>query len=240
MGIPKLDTALTVPLTQLINVFLALPCPLCNGTSPGGICPSCRKRLQQERLLTPLQGLETALPVLAWGAYQGSLRQALGLLKYQHKPALAQLLGSYLGQCWQHQQHQLMLPSAGPPIVVPIPLHADKLSQRGFNQAALLATWFCRQTRLPLAAQGLVRVRATQAQHGLGARARQHNLSGAFALGPDFHLRRPAGPVLLMDDIYTTGATALAAAHTLKRYGISVMGVGTIARAIPSAALEQS
>ncbi|MBD0333956.1 MAG: ComF family protein [Cyanobacteria bacterium Co-bin13] len=236
---PKPAAALTVPLTQLLNVFLTSPCPLCDRTSPNGICPSCRKRLEQERLLAPLQGLQSSLPVLAWGGYQGSLRQALGLLKYQHKPALAQLLGSYLGQCWQ-QQPKLSQAQTGQPVVVPIPLHVDKLSQRGFNQAELLAYWFCRQTQLPLASQGLVRVRTTQAQHGLGAQARQRNLDGAFGLGPAFHHHRPSGPVLLIDDIYTTGATVLSAAQTLRHYGISVVGVGTIARAMPSAALEQS
>ncbi|MBD0267234.1 MAG: ComF family protein [Cyanobacteria bacterium Co-bin8] len=237
---PKPGPALTVPLTQLLNVFLTSPCPLCDRTSPSGICPSCRKRLEQDRLSAPLQGLQSPLPVLAWGAYQGSLRQALGLLKYQHKPALAQLLGSYLGQCWQHQHPRLHPSQKRQPIVVPIPLHADKLSQRGFNQAELLAYWFCRLTNLPLASRGLVRVRATQAQHGLGAQARQHNLDGAFALGPAFHHHRPSGPVLLIDDIYTTGATALSAAQTLRHYGISVVGISTIARAMPSAALEQS
>lgn len=226
--------------SALLTVFLESSCPLCDRTTAESVCPSCRKQLSKTQLANPLQQGSSELPVLAWGAYQGSLRQAMAALKYNQKPALAELLGKNLGQVWQQQgQFQLSNP-AWQPIVVPIPLHQDKLQQRGFNQAELLARWFCRTTNLPLMANGLIRVRATKAQHGLGAAARQKNLSDAFALSDSWQQNRPHQPVLLLDDIYTTGATARSAAHTLKRYGISVVGVGAIARAIPSAALEQS
>lgn len=225
--------------SSLLTVFLESSCPLCDRTTADAVCSSCRKQLAQSQLANPLCQEASDLPVLAWGAYQGLLRQAMAALKYDQKPALAELLGRNLGQVWQ--QGQFQLGSAAPrPIVVPIPLHKDKLRQRGFNQAELLAREFCRTTNLPLMADGLIRVRATEAQHRLGATARQKNLSNAFDLGQTWQKTRPTQPVLLIDDIYTTGATVRAAAHTLKRYGISVLGVGAIARAIPSAALEQS
>jgi ComF family protein len=124
-------------------------------------------------------------------------------------------------------------------VVVPIPLHPSRLQQRGFNQADLLAQGFCRQTRLPLR-QGLLRVQATQAQHRLSRSDRHNNLVAAFAVAPDQldSLRRST--VWLLDDIFTTGATASAAAHTLGHNGIAVGGVCTVARALPWAETSPS
>lgn len=236
----KSHSAMAAAFTDLLNLFLTSTCALCDRASSGGICPSCCRQLEQSSLPEPLQNLSSPLPVLAWGQYEGSLRQALALLKYSRKPALAQALGIHLGRSWQ-QHSSAMLRSRRPnfspgaqPVVVPIPLHPDRQQQRGFNQAELLARGFCRFSGLSLAADGLVRVRATQAQHGLGAQARQRNLAGAFALGPAFQTARPTGPVLLLDDIYTTGATAQAAAAALRRHGIAVVGMGAVARAMPS------
>lgn len=238
--LPQLQQAWHRAFSPLLTVFLESSCPLCDRTTASSICSSCRKQLSQSQLANPLHQASSDLPVLAWGAYQGSLRQAMAALKYNQKPDLAEFLGKNLGQVWQQQGQIQLGGSAIRPIVVPIPLHEDKLRQRGFNQAELLARWFCRTTHLPLMANGLVRVRATKAQHGLGAAARQENLSDAFDLGHAWQKTKPTQPVLLIDDIYTTGATVRSAADTLKRYGISVVGVGAIARAMPSAALEQS
>lgn len=219
-----------------LSLFLSGRCLLCDRAAPSSLCLGCQRQLQQSRLPLPLQQSHP-LPLLAWGAYEGSLRQALSQLKYGPKPGLAEFLGTSLGQCWQAAPPAL---TACRPIVVPIPLHASKQQQRGFNQAELLARWFCRVTQLPLQPNGLVRVRATDAQHGLSAKARQQNLAAAFTVCPLWQQHRPSQPVLLLDDIYTTGATALAAAQTLRRYGISVVGIGAIARAIPSTAPVQS
>jgi ComF family protein len=116
--------------------------------------------------------------------------------------------------------------------IVPIPLHPIKLQQRGFNQADLLARSFCRLTRLPLHIDGLRRVQATQPQHSLGRSARQQNLAQAFDVNPKQVSALRKTTVWLLDDIFTTGATAQSAAHTLRRHGIAVAGICTVARAI--------
>lgn len=147
-------------------------------------------------------------------------------MKYNQCPDLARPLGQALGGCWQHRQA-----ARRPPLVVPIPMHAHKQRQRGFNQAALIAEAFCARTGLPLAKAGLLRTKATTPQFGLGLAERQHNLSGAFALGPYFQRQRPTRPVLLLDDIYTTGTTMQMAALALRRSGVSVCGAVVVARA---------
>lgn len=220
----------SLPLVSgLASVFLANPCPLCDRSCREPLCANCQRQLQRCQLVSSNLPQSTSLPIFSWGAYGGTLKQAIAALKYDGHPELAQPLGLHMGQAWlRHQRQQRSAPGT---VVVPIPLHTDKQRQRGFNQADLLARWFSRVTRLPVRSQGLQRLRATTAQHSLGGRERQRNLAGAFALGPDFQRQRPAN-VLLLDDIYTTGATAKAAATVLTQQGISVIGICTLARAI--------
>jgi len=164
------------------------------------------------------------LPVFSWGSYGGALKRAIAALKYDNQPQLARPLGQWLAQAWRSS-----LRSHLPLMVVPIPLHQERQKQRGYNQAALLAHSFCQLTRLPLRCYGLERVEKTQAQFGLSIAEREQNLAQAFNLGKDFLRQHPAHPVLLLDDIYTTGATARSAATVLQHSGIPVYGIVTLA-----------
>jgi ComF family protein len=166
------------------------------------------------------------MPVFVWGAYSGTLKRAIAAIKYENHPELARPLGHWLGEAWRNGQG-----AAGARVtVVPIPLHAAKLKKRGFNQAELLAQYFCEVTGLPLQRNGLERIRETEAQFSLSGAEREQNLAGAFTVGKGFrHRHQRAGSVLLLDDIYTTGATVRSAAQTLRSAGISVCGVAAIA-----------
>jgi ComF family protein len=209
------------------DLWLAQRCALCDRPSPTPLCPSCEQKFQHCQLSKPSTAEVGALKVLAWGTYHHTLKRTLAALKYDHQRRLALPLGQRLGQRWQQQP----IPTRHPPVVVPIPLHPEKLSDRGFNQAALIAAAFCRQTGLSLLEQGLQRQRATLPQFGLGPDQRQQNLHNAFTLGRGWHRHPQTQPVLLLDDIYTTGATVRAAATTLRRQGRSVCGVAVCARA---------
>jgi ComF family protein len=179
--------------------------------------------LQQCRLIQPYQ--QSSLPIIAWGEYGGVLKRAIASLKYENHPELARPLGQWLGQAWLNAK----FPIKNSVIVVPIPMHPDKIAQRGFNQAELIAQSFCEAAGLPLKRHGLARIQATEAQFKLSPQAREQNLAGAFALGKDFLRQRPTGTVLLVDDIYTTGATVRSAAQVLRRQQISVWGVSAVA-----------
>ncbi len=118
--------------------------------------------------------------------------------------------------------------------VVPIPLHTNRLSQRGYNQAALIARSFCQTSRLPLIEHGLIRVQDTQPQHQLGIDERQENLKSAFGVGSALRRQQRLGrrlKILLIDDIYTTGTTTQSAAQVLIAEGMSVVGMLSVARA---------
>jgi ComF family protein len=165
--------------------------------------------------------------VFAWGSYGGAVKRSLAMLKYDRQPQIAQPLGQWLGKAWLNSH----LAGDTKLTVVPIPLHANKQRQRGYNQAELLAESFCQVTRLPLQRKGLERVRETEAQFTLGAAQREQNLKSAFAVGKQLQKSRSGLAVLLLDDIYTTGATARAAAEVLRQQGIRVYGLVAIAAA---------
>ena len=104
-----------------------------------------------------------------------------------------------------------------PQALVPVPLHATRLRQRGYDQALELAKPLAQALGIPLHADALQRQRATAAQSELDAEARKRNLRGAFALHPGQALPEH---VVLVDDVMTTGATLQAAAKTLRRAGV--------------------
>ena len=210
----------------LVNLLLQAQCPLCQRTTADAFCQDCQRQVQRCQFPKPAWMQQEQLPVFAWGRYNGALRRTIAAFKYENKPHLSQPLAQWLAHAWLNATDH-----AATFTVVPIPMHPDKQRQRGFNQADLLATHFCDQTRLSLQAQGLARSRETTAQFELSATAREQNLADAFSLGAAFQKRSPTGSVLLLDDIYTTGATARSAAQTLRRHGIRVQGLIVLARA---------
>jgi ComF family protein len=145
-------------------------------------------------------------------------------MKYEGNPDLAEILGMWMAESWRSANASL------DGIIVPIPMHLSKKRQRGFNQAELLAQHFCRITQLPIAVNGLNRDRATEAQFKLSSAEREQNLAEAFSIGKPFLQKPPSRPVWLLDDIYTTGATAISAAQTLRQHGIRVQGMIVLAR----------
>ncbi|PSB02050.1 ComF family protein [Merismopedia glauca] len=210
----------------LLNIFLASRCPLCDRSANKLLCQYCEKQLESCQLENPQELWKGNLPVFVWGNYEGALKRAIASLKYDNKPEIGQLLGEWLGRSWLNSNLQK---SKQKLVVVPIPLHSDKLRQRGYNQAAIIADTFAQITRLPYKERGLIRNRDTKAQFGLSIAQRQDNLANAFSLGKDFQKLPVGTQVLLIDDIYTTGATTQAAAQILRQSGITVLGLGAIA-----------
>lgn len=210
----------------LLGLFLQSNCPLCQRSTDRPICPNCERQIWRCQITNPQQFWQGTLPLFAWGSYGGSLKRSIAALKYDNQPQVAQLLGHWLGQSWGASgllQSQRLS-------IVPIPMYAAKRQKRGYDQAELLAQAFCQTTRLRCCSQGLVRVRATEAQFGLSIGDREQNLTDAFSLGKDFLRQPPREPVLLLDDIYTTGATVRAAAQALQQRGILVAGVVAVAK----------
>jgi ComF family protein len=166
------------------------------------------------------------------GAYEGTLRALIHLLKYEGVAPAARPLGKLL----LHAISQIEPRLPADTVVVAVPLHPAKERQRGFNQSeqiALEALAEIRRTtgkeRFKLERNALRRARSTDSQFGLTARERRRNLKGAFTVAKPDAIRGKT--VLLIDDIYTTGATARECARTLRAAGASHVYVATLARA---------
>ena len=118
-------------------------------------------------------------------------------------------------------------------VLVPVPLHYKRLLNRGFNQSLRLAAAISRVTEKPLAVHALKRLKATSSQAGKSARGRKRNVQGAFGLSVLGRRAIVGKRVLLIDDVYTTGATVEACANCLKhKGGAAKVDVLTLARVV--------
>jgi ComF family protein len=169
---------------------------------------------------------------VAFGLYQGRMRDAIHALKYDR----LHRIGNELGRMLAEAIAKLAGEAPQEMLVIPVPLHRVKHAERGFNQARVLATEalrFLREShpdwKLTLAARTLMRLRATQSQAGLTPRERRLNLKGAFSVSDPAQVK--GRHILLIDDILTTGATARAASKALVNAGAESVWVATLARA---------
>lgn len=117
-------------------------------------------------------------------------------------------------------------------LFVPVPLHRWRLWSRGYNQAGLIAAALSRACGVPVARAALVRVRATPVLKGMGRSARARAVASAFRIAPGAQPVVRGRHVVLIDDVYTTGATASACARVLARAGAAKVTVLTWARVV--------
>ncbi len=158
------------------------------------------------------------------GAYQEPLRSYIHALKYHGNKRLAQPLGSLLAQTYKRT-------GLVADMIVPVPLHAQRQRQRGYNQAQLLAEICSAQLGLPLHVSLLTRVRATVSQTRLPMSERLQNVTGAFILEPNYRNGAISkSSILLIDDICTTGATLEACAAPLFAAGVKTVWGLVLAR----------
>lgn len=124
----------------------------------------------------------------------------------------------------------------GDVLVVPVPLHRWRIWRRGYNQSALIARALVRRTGGWLALDLLRRTKATPLLRGLGRQARRRAVAGAFVVGPEWRERVRGARVLIVDDVFTTGATVSGCARVLLRAGAAEVSVACWARVLPDAA----
>ena len=209
---------------SLLSIFLQPNCPCCGRSAETVLCANCTRQLEQCRLSNSKWQGKGKMPLLVWGKYEGLLKRAIAILKYEQKPEIARPLGEKLGETWLQAA---AFPTSLKPVVIPIPLHPEKEKQRGYNQAELIAHSFCQVTGFPLQAKGLKRIKNTEALFGLTPQQRQEQLHHAFTVGQKMN---PTQPIILLDDIYTTGTTVQAAQIALQQRGFKVLATVAVAK----------
>lgn len=228
---------------QLFKQFFPPACPLCGATFltnwddvfcgaclddfrplPASHCPVCSLPFAVTANSYHLCGRCIKHPpaytkVYVAGIYERSLRRAIQQFKFSRKVGLDRSLGRLLERTIEEE---LKID-----LVVAVPLHHQRLQQRSYNQALLLAREIARSRNLPVASNLLLKVRETEPQQGLSAKQRLRNLQDAFVLQGDLS----GQAILLVDDVMTTGATVESCSKVLLAAGARVVYVAVIARA---------
>ena len=162
----------------------------------------------------------------AVAAHDGICKTLVHRLKYNDRLDLAPLMAR-----WMARAAGELLTEAD--MIVPVPLHRARLFMRRFNQSAELARHLALQSGKPFNPVDLKRVRRTAHQVGLGERAREDNVRGAFAVTDAGKMAFAGRRILLIDDVYTTGATVSAASRALRKAGASDITVLVFSMALP-------
>ncbi|MCS7071575.1 MAG: ComF family protein [Anaerolinea sp.] len=144
------------------------------------------------------------------------MREIIQTLKYDARPRLGIVLGQRVYAVFKQLSWSIDL-------ILPVPLHASRLRERGYNQSQRIAETVAAMSGIPISTSSLIRTRATRSQVGLSGHARRQNLLNAFAaVSADVCQRR----LLLIDDVFTTGSTLSACATALYNAGAaSVYGL---------------
>jgi len=212
--------------SRVLDLALPAVCAGCGLEGPP-LCRECRPAVDVRLAAAPgvVLGLpsDTPLPLLQleWCApFTGVTRQALHQLKYAGERRLAGPLGEAIAARWARA-------GAGGDVLVPVPASPDRVRERGYDQAVLLARVAGRHLRLPTR-NALVRGRVTAAQFDLDRGARRANVTGAFRLLDPSAVR--GRWTILVDDVVTTGSTLAACADVLLEGGAVAVSAVTVAR----------
>lgn len=206
---------------DLVAAFLAPPrCAACDRpvARVAVFCAACASTVQRDADAADGRALAAFV-------YGGAIADATTRFKYGARPDLARPLSHLL---WRAvAPHAPRLSNC---VVVPVPLHPSRLAERGFNQSALLARPLARRLGAPFLPLALARVRDTPRQASLGREERLGNVGGAFV--PRQPPRMRGRPVLLVDDVRTTGATLAACARAALEAGAGPVFTAVLARAV--------
>ena len=207
-------------------------CPLCDGVLGKNeplLCRACARKLEfaeEPRCFQcgkPLESTEREycgdcargrhryLEGFAPFVYQGIFKNSVLRFKYSGRPEYAKFYSAAILRFGGDKIRRW-----DPEVLIPVPLHRERLLRRGYNQAEVLARQLGKEAGIPVVSDAVMRKKNTEAQKLLGSRERKKNLEKAFAAGKGIRAFRSA---LIVDDIYTTGSTVDAVAKVLRDSG---------------------
>ena len=201
---------------SLLDFLFPPACPGCGGTLTGEkiLCPGCKEAIAEcsynyypsTRIIEKVENVSVLLP------YDTHCRNIIHSLKYHSMPSVGLLLGELMGR---KAVKDFSLPEHT--LLVPVPLHPSKLRERGYNQSERLAQGFASFTGYKIAKNILARTRETPTQTALDSENRVYNVKGAFRYTGKQSLM--GCPVIIIDDVMTTGSTVSECVRTIKGGG---------------------
>ena len=212
----------------ILNILYPERCPVCHNIlrGKGKVCPPCGKKLpytKEPRCQKCGKEIEKTEVEYCRDCqrfshafdkgrgvfvYEQTMRKSISMFKYHNRREYAAFYAEEM-----YRRCSNFLKNCNPEVIVPIPIHKQKRRKRGFNQAELVAKELGKLLKLPVDTDCLVRFEKTTPQKELTRRERKENLKRAFRIGK---LRKPYERVLIIDDIYTTGATIDAVCEILR------------------------
>ena len=185
-------------------------------------CTNCQQEIHAMTLAEHIEPRSPLQAIAATAWHMDKLREAVQALKYENARALAKPLGEKLSECLQQQSWIIDM-------IAPVPLHAKRLRERGYNQAQLLAEQVSAITGTRCEVNALQRIRETHSQVTISGAERLKNIKDAFAANSQLVTGQS---ILVIDDVYTTGSTlsacgeALLSAGANRVYGLTVTAAG--------------
>lgn len=238
-------------LSKGVSLLYPTTCAICNNKSHNHFCPECWDKIEflkpplcpkcgrpfssdislsrsPDHLCSECREIKTYFDkAIAIGSYDGTLAESIHFFKYRGKKGLGcplgRIMAEYIGSNPSLFPHSSL-------VVLPVPLHLKRLREREFNQSLLLAKEISRAFRIPLIPDNLQRVRWTKPQIELKGEERLMNVKGAFEVKDPKDIEGKS--LLLIDDVYTTGATVRECSKVLKKAGAEKVYVLTLARVI--------
>lgn len=226
--------------TGVLDLIYPPFCVVCRKAGNHYLCPECIEKID---LIEPPYCRKCGTPTESYlcsecrdnefvfefsrstGIFEGTLRTAIHTLKYDFHLALADPLADLMVRCFPstHLAGKIDM-------VVPVPIHHSRKTERGFNQAEELARRLCKKVSLPIETRALVKSRPTKHQVDLPYEQRALNVTGAFVVKNRDLIQGKR--ILLIDDVFTTGSTLNEAAKALKNAGSAEIYAYTLARSL--------
>jgi ComF family protein len=188
----------------------------------GRLCVLCGLPIRVGRLCRACNERAFPLTVRSYARYEGALVHALLQLKYYPNRRLASVMAQWLAEICRRERWQIDM-------IVPVPLGRNRLRQRGYNQAGLIASAMVPLLQSTYGERALWRVRETRSQVGLDAGARMENVQGAFRADREVVQGQT---ILLVDDLITTGATLFSCGMALLEADAKMVRGVSVARAL--------
>lgn len=208
-------------MSPILNLVYPPRCPVCGVpvAEHGGLCLDCWNQLE-----APVDPIGENDTVIAACLYNDISRDLILQFKHGGKIGHAQLMARMMAARVDEK------PSEGLRAIIPVPLHRLRLWQRGYNQAALLARELAKYGKGELLIDGLIRQKRTPSLGGLSREQRQRALSGAISVSKSRAAFVTGRDILLVDDVYTSGATAGACVDALTKAGARSVQIVCFAR----------